>query len=127
VKRRGRAGGPHPWRWLALLLPFALVFGVLARGHTLQSLGFEIHCDDAPGARIEAVDGCDELGLGGHDDCPSDCSKCPCGQIPSLPISPFAWDILPPTAGELLPFVEASAACGPPSLRLDRPPRATPI
>ena len=109
-----------------MLLPLVLVFSVIGRGHAFQAVGLEIACAH-PG---EAEEESSPRGTPGDapdkhsHHCPSDCSRCPCGQIPV--VTP---DYVPEVVAILeyleLPdsalFSERASLCDVP--RLDRPPR----
>jgi hypothetical protein len=111
-------------RALALLVPLALVFTLFGRGHVFQSAGWLPCPDDSPAvhAQHQHDDGdCNQT----HHDCPPDCHRCPCGQIPMVPIAPA------PPLHAALDVIELSL-WSPPSTRgeahpqrLDRPPRPT--
>lgn len=100
-----------------------LVLGVLARGHVFQSLGIPFGCEH-PAAEVVSGPQDDDHGTSNDTDCPPDCHRCPCGQIPVMPpaldlplpyvqIEPYELDYPSPpdTPGQSLPQ------------RLDRPPR----
>jgi hypothetical protein len=108
-------------RWLAVALATLLVIGVLARGHVFQSLGIPFGCEHPAAEALEQQD--DHSESTDDTDCPRDCHRCPCGQIPMVPptldallyepLAPYELeDSTPPdTPGQSLPC------------RLDRPPR----
>lgn len=119
--RRGcRARG-----WVALLLSIALAFAMLGRGHVLQALGLAVACEH-PGSVAAAPEAhaSDDGDSAPPDDCPHDCARCPCGQIPA---------VLPPEpAADLALFELDEVPASPPRSRagsiephrLERPPRA---
>jgi hypothetical protein len=107
-------------RWIRLALSALLLMGLLARGHAFQSVGLPFGCEHPAEASTQSHGSLDD------QDCPPDCQRCACGQIPmTLP------------TGEALPYVllepyeldDVSPAEAPGrSLhdRLDRPPRHPP-
>jgi hypothetical protein len=104
-------------RWIGFLLSALLVIGLLARGHALQSVGFPFGCEHPAEASAQSHGSLDD------QDCPADCHRCACGQIPMmLP----AWAPLPHVLLEPLELdvrIPAGTPGRPPHHRLDRPPR----
>jgi hypothetical protein len=122
--RRVRSVARRPARWIVALLPLALLLGMLGRGHALQAIGLVIDCVHPDAATSDHADHAEsDEGVASHDHCPSNCSRCPCGQMPtvmppdeSVPVAAFSsHDLAPKPRGDTPGQAHTD--------RLDRPPR----
>jgi hypothetical protein len=117
-RRSTRSAGPLV-RWIGFALALVLIVGISARGHVYQSFGLAFGCEHP----AEVADEHGDHGSADDSDCPPNCHRCPCGQMPMTSptpeMMPFAWlelhelpELTPPASGgRATPH------------RLDRPPR----
>lgn len=112
-------------RWLAALLPLVLILGTLGRGHLFQTMGLAIACEhpDQIQAGHDDSDESPEDASHAHKGCPTNCPRCPCGQMPVVP------PVYIPVLVALLDFQELPDSMIPShpgqshAHRLERPPR----
>lgn len=97
-----------------------LVIGLLARGHAFQSIGVPFGCEHP----AETVTERQTHGSLDDQDCPPDCQRCSCGQIPMMLTAraslPYA--LLEPY--EIAVVVPPTSSGYSLHTRLERPPRA---
>jgi hypothetical protein len=111
-------------RWLSILLPLALIFSTLGRGHVFQMMGLAIACEHPDAAQVEPTSKHAPAGAADmHDHCPPDCHRCPCGQIPVMPPAqaPFIAAVI--EFLELPGWLLSEKPGQSHAHRLDRPPR----
>jgi hypothetical protein len=108
---------------VALLLPLALMIGLIGRGHVFQAMGW-LPCAEAPSsAEIEHAHD-DGESDDTHDDCPANCHRCPCGQIPMVqPAIPVPSLCSAFNITELALWMPPAVRGDAHPQRLDRPPR----
>jgi hypothetical protein len=112
--------------WAVLLLHAALLVALLARGHVLQTFGIALACEhDEPHAASVSSDA-DSNGddSSSHSDCPPNCSRCPCGQIPLVMPDPAPSPMGALVSRDLTPDGPREAPGRSFRFRVDRPPRA---